>query len=55
MEEGSTMSDEQGGIYSGLYQAQFKDYVSDDEVIEWSEGAEWCRYGVSVSGEVHRA
>ncbi|MGI6570224.1 MAG: ABC transporter ATP-binding protein [Caldicoprobacterales bacterium] len=30
-----------GGIYSGLYQAQFKDYVSDDEVIEWSEGAEW--------------
>jgi ATP-binding cassette subfamily B protein len=28
---------EKDGIYSGLYQAQFKDYISDDDLVEWSE------------------
>ncbi len=28
---------ENDGIYSGLYQAQFKDYITDDDLVEWSE------------------
>ena len=28
---------EKDSIYSGLYQAQFKDYITDDDVVEWSE------------------
>ena len=30
---------EKGEIYSGLYQSQFKDFISDDEIVEW-EAAE---------------
>jgi len=28
---------DEGGIYSRLYQAQFRDYITDDDVVEWSE------------------
>lgn len=28
------------GIYSKLYQSQFKDYVTDDDVAEWPESVQ---------------
>ena len=31
---------EKGGLYFDLYQAQFKDSVSEDDVMVWSEGQE---------------
>lgn len=31
---------EKDGVYARLYQAQFKDYITDDDIFEWAEAVQ---------------